>query len=615
MNKYLLALAWAWLFFAGAVGAQEEGRKMAIFDIAFCTQARPDYPGPDLARLKLVSENKPPMMDDEKEVPSAHLLVRLIRANIAPDSWLNSLHSIVPRDGKLFVVQTPMAIKAVRRFLDILRASHPGPLSVRAWALSVEKTFLEAFLSRSLARAEGSLLSNEDLDRLLSRADPGAVTILSTVSVTCFSGQRVHVGPLNRRRYIRDLDVEVSSGIGIIDPIMGTLLTGFLLDVRPSIVGPHGSVLLDLRLGLAEYANAGAFVDAGIGRIDTPRRTLLTGATTVLVPRDKAVFFSASHPETPGRAVLFVVKPTVKGWKKAKKEEKKAPGSRRVLRTYDVGLLTSRLDDYPGLSLDINRGCTTYTDITIMEDIEEDMGGENLVQLIETSIEPESWDDVRNSITRVGPTLVVVQKPLVHEKIAGMLETLWDRRAVLVFARLRFIDADRATLARIAGTGTSALDAKAARALEKELRGPALTLLRSASITCFNGQRVHFQTISQRAVIGDVDVAVAAKAGIGDPIMVEASEGLVFDFTPVLCGDGRHLTVTLRPQIASMTTPVTTRISDLLPNTLQKYTLSLNTLLTTLTMPDRGTVFFITGTSPGDRVKIVTLTLSTIRVK
>jgi len=619
MNKNLLALAWVGLLLFGAAQAQEEKREMRIFDIAFFTTAHPDHPGPDLARLELVSENKPPMMEDEREVPSAKLIVTLIRANIAPDSWLNSLNSIVSRDGKLFVVQTPMVLTAVRRFLGILRASHPPPLTIRGWAVSVEKTFLEAFLSRSLARAEGSLLSNEDLDRLLTRADPGAVTILASVSIPCFSGQRVHVGPLSRRRYIRDLDVEVSSGIGIIDPIMGSLLTGFLVDVRPSVVGRQGSVLLDLRLGLAEYTDAHAFVDAGLGRIDTPRRALLTGATTVIVPRGKAIFFSATHPETPGRAVIFVVKPTVRGRQKAKEEKEKAPGSRRVMRTYDVGLLTSRLDDYPGLSLDINRGYTPRVTpiFEATEEISERMAAENLVSLIETTVEPPSWDDMRNSIAMLGSTLVVVQKPKVHEKIAGVLKTLWDRKAVLVFACLRSIDADRATFDRIAGADASALGPEARQAFEKELRGPALTLLRSASITCFNGQRVHFQTISQRAVIADVDVEVATGAGMGDPIMAEASEGLVFDFTPTLCGDGRHLTVTLRPQIASLTTPVTARISPLLPNTVQKYTLRLSTLLSTLTMPDGGTVFFVMGTSPGNpsRVRIMTLTLRTIRVK
>jgi hypothetical protein len=612
------------LLAAGFASGQEVERKMRIFDIEFLTASRDDFPGPDLAQFDVGAESiAPPMMDEDcDEGMSDEMLINMIQYNIHPDSWKNSLNSIDPRDGKLVVVQTPEVLAEVERLLKVLRESHVRLVNVRAWAFEMENSYLQAFMARSLARPSGSLLSQEDVNYLMGKADPGAATLIGAVSVTCFSGQRVHAGPLNKQVYVRDLDVEVAQKITIVDPVMGTLLTGFLVDVRPSIVGRHASVLMEMRIGWAACTDAAASVESGVGRIDTPRRALVTGSTTVLVPRGKAFFLSASHPDKPGYSVVFMVKPTALGFTQGKKkEEKKKTGPRRVLRMYDVRLLTSELKDFPGPDLDIRLEADGAGG-PAFDEADEGVGfsAEELVELLKSSIEEDSWSNVRNAITPVGSSLVVVQKPQVHEKITAFLEALWARRAVLVFAHLRYIDADRATLLRIAplGASTLALEAGAMAALEKELRkGKALTLLRSAAITCFNRQRVHIQTVSQQAVIGDVDVEVAESAGIGDPIMKAACGGLVFDFTPILSGDGRHVAVDLRPQIASVSMPVIAKIGGKFPNVVQKFTLRLDKLLTSVTVPDGGTVLFVTGVSPGNpsRLRVVTLTLRMMRVK
>jgi len=597
---------------------------MRIFDIEFLTASRDDFPGPDLAHFDVGSESiAPPMMDEDgDEGMSNEMLINMIQYNIHPDSWKNSLNSIDPRDGKLVVVQTPEVLTEVERLLKVLRESHVRLVNVRAWAFEMENSYLQAFMARSLARPSGSLLSSEDVDYLMGRADPGAATLVGAVSVTCFSGQRVHAGPLSKQIYIRDLDVEVAQKITIVDPVMGTLLTGFLLDVRPSIVGQHASVLMELRIGLATCTDAAASVESGVGRIDTPRRALVTGLTTVLVPRNKAFFIAASHPDKAGYSVVFLVKPNAVGLPAGKKkEEKKTAGPRRVLRMYDVRLLTSELNDFPGPDLDL-KIMDDAAGGPAFEEADEGVGlsAEELVELLKTSVEEDSWSNVRNAISIVGSSLVVVQKPQVHEKITAFLQALWARRAVLVFAHLRYIDADRATLLRIAplNASTLALEAGAVATLEKELRkGKALTLKRCATTTCFNRQRVHIQTVSQQPVIGDVDVEVAESAGIGDPIMREAAGGLVFDFTPILSGDGRHVAVDFRPQIASVSTPVIAKIGGKFPNVVQKFTLRLDNLQTSVTVPDGGTVLFITGTSPDNpsRLRVVTLTLRIMRVK
>ncbi len=606
------------LFAASLAQGQEVERKMRIYDCDFLTVMKEDMPGPDLRHVPSPAD-APPAPDveaGEDDSISPQMLRDMITYNIDPDSWDNSNNKIEFQEGKLVVVQTPAVLDEIERMLDVLRNAKIRLVNVQAWALLVENAYLHDFLAKASASATGPLVTDEDAAYFLGKLpDQGLVRIAGRASVTCFSGQRVHAGPLKKTAYIRDVDVEVAQRMSISDPVMGFILTGFIMDVRPSAVGPGDSILMDLRISHATCSNPDAQIESGSGPINTPQREIVSVESTVMVPKDQGILFAAAHPSMAGYSVVFLVRPRLISSEKKDAEGKKGDVPKRILRIYDVRLLVSRIRHYPGPEIEFIYGSEAGAGPGFSEPVAEGVGmdPQELVEMIKTGIEEDSWANVRNSISSVGTSLIVVQEPSVHGRIEEFLKSLWSRRAVMIFSSVRYFSTDAETLRKLAPSAGSALtlETKEIDAIDKELkRGKSLRLGRTAFTTSFNRQRSNLISMRQTSVIGDIDVEVADTAGIGDPIVRVVSDGLAFDLLPSLGGDGKHVMYTFKSQAVKMTDPIVVKLEPHLKNVVHRFDVTYENLQTCITIPDGGAVLFILGPTDGDMSRITAALVS-----
>jgi len=228
--------------------------------------------------------------------------------------------------------------------------------------------------------------------------------------------------------------------------------------------------------------------------------------------------------------IVFLVEPQIVGGDTPGPQGKAAAvpdPAARELRVYDTRLLTARVLDRPCPFL--GRGAAGGVEINLMADEEEEGGAvfgaaaeetpagvnleaDELVELIRTGIEEDSWSNTRNRIEMSGDLLIVVQKPAVHEAIARFLATLRARRGVLVTTEVWALgvrnDRVAALIPRPAELGAP-LSQDAIDRVHQAIADGSAQLLRQAEVTGFNRQRAHALSVLERPVIAGVEVEVA----------------------------------------------------------------------------------------------------------
>lgn len=75
--------------------------------------------------------------------------------------------------------------------------------------------------------------------------------MVSSPRVTVFNGQRAHLLSINQRAYIQDVEVNQTGVIPVLNPVIGILNTGSILDVRPTVSYDRKYVMLEVRPTLA----------------------------------------------------------------------------------------------------------------------------------------------------------------------------------------------------------------------------------------------------------------------------------------------------------------------------------------------------------------------------
>lgn len=75
--------------------------------------------------------------------------------------------------------------------------------------------------------------------------------LASSPRLTVFNGQRGHLLSINQRAYIQDVEVNQTGVIPVLNPVIGILNTGAILDVRPTVSYDRKYVTLELRPTLA----------------------------------------------------------------------------------------------------------------------------------------------------------------------------------------------------------------------------------------------------------------------------------------------------------------------------------------------------------------------------
>lgn len=75
--------------------------------------------------------------------------------------------------------------------------------------------------------------------------------MVSSPRLTVFNGQRAHLLSINQRAYIQDVEVNQTGVIPVLNPVIGILNTGAILDVRPTVSYDRKYVTMELRPTIA----------------------------------------------------------------------------------------------------------------------------------------------------------------------------------------------------------------------------------------------------------------------------------------------------------------------------------------------------------------------------
>lgn len=116
----------------------------------------------------------------------------------------------------------------------------------------------------------------------------GRSEVLMAPRLTAFNTQRASLTVVDQRSYIKDFDVEVAQSAYIADPQMGTLQTGIVLDVRPTISNDRKYITLEVRPTITTLGDLKDFSTslggAQMVNLSLPIVDLQSVETTVRIP-------------------------------------------------------------------------------------------------------------------------------------------------------------------------------------------------------------------------------------------------------------------------------------------------------------------------------------------
>jgi hypothetical protein len=156
----------------------------------------------------------------------------------------------------------------------------------------------------------GKPLSAEAVERVHRAIADGSAKVLRSASLTGFNRQQAHVLSVLERPIIAGVDVNVGKKASTVDPLVRVLRTGFVVEVRPKLVGDGKNIGLDL-LALIVSADEPRTV---FYRKDEPyvvheyRTKAANVLTNVVLPDGGTLAFSrGAPPARPGHRLVYLV--------------------------------------------------------------------------------------------------------------------------------------------------------------------------------------------------------------------------------------------------------------------------------------------------------------------
>jgi hypothetical protein len=230
-------------------------------------------------------------------------LVAMIRHRIAPDTWNNRRNSIEMTDrGTLVVRQKPEIHREIERFLSTLLTARTQMITTEVFVLGFRREAREEWQAQVAGLGPGGyFLPKDAFERLLEAASKGgAVRLLEAVEVTSFPQQRVHVYRGHQESYLANYQSMVATGASLHDPVVGTLLTGFLLDARARFLHGYDQVEVEFR---------GTYIE---GRLDN-----LEGVTSetgpVQLPQRRVLCWQSNAVCVPGKVTVLAIETVGQG--------------------------------------------------------------------------------------------------------------------------------------------------------------------------------------------------------------------------------------------------------------------------------------------------------------
>jgi hypothetical protein len=219
-----------------------------------------------------------------------------------------------------------------------------------------------------------------------------------------------------------------------------------------------------------------------------------------------------------------------------------------VLRLYDVADLTTSLTDFvrPNIAIQ-DAGSEFDEDSPLFGRTHEGpvfFDADELAETLRSNVRPEIWNNAA-TLEIQGQTVLVAAPREVHAEVNAALNGLRSRLGRLVTIEIHAVSAAAGSLP------SEPLSEEAFNALLAKLgRGEGGTILSSAEVTGYAGQRMMVFSGDQRAFIQDYDVEVAQSAKIQDPIVGVFHEGLTFDVRAMPQGLNAGVLVDLRADFA-----------------------------------------------------------------
>ena len=128
------------------------------------------------------------------------------------------------------------------------------------------------------------------------------------------------------------------------------------------------------------------------------------------------------------------------------------------------------------------------------------------------------------------------------------------------------------------------------RAVQKSERSEEIVAPR---LLVYNNTRAHMQALRHTSYIRDFNVEIAQAAAVANPEVDVVRDGVVLDVRPVVSSDRRFITMELRPTVLTLQLPIpsfTTTLGAGQPVQIQLPNVTLQSVRTTVTMPDGGSV-------------------------
>lgn len=223
----------------------------------------------------------------------------------------------------------------------------------------------------------------------------------------------------------------------------------------------------------------------------------------------------------------------------------------RVLRIYDVSLLVEPIVDNPGPALEPDASGPLSGGLSFgseADDMPSHFTAEELVEIIFSSVDPDSWGHADTRCQVSGTTLEVVQIPAVHDRIAELLGALRSELGQQLEVEVQFFTTTAVAAQRAVGFTPGRVGVVPAAQLAPLLARAGLTGAPAESLVVQLrvGQRSHAAALRDRLFVSDYDVEVAEKTASPDPVISRQRFGAVADVAALASRDGSKLTLECR---------------------------------------------------------------------
>ncbi len=289
--------------------AFEEQRLLRLYDISPLTRAIQDWPaqppdvaGPSSAMGTPLTGATFTLMEPTALMESEDVAA-MIKTRIAPETWGNKRNSInTAQRGTLVIRQKPEVLREIDRFLGTLLLARAQMITTEAVVIGFKKGARAEWEREIPALGPGGyFVEQEKFDRLLEEAYKGQKVRLAEIAeVTCFPQERVHAARSQEEAHVIDYEPQLASHASMFDPIVDSLPTGFVLDVRPHFIHGNEQIAVDFR---------GALTVGQLKEIEAP----VTGAGGLQVGTARVLRWNSSVTCVKGKYSLVAIQSVGRG--------------------------------------------------------------------------------------------------------------------------------------------------------------------------------------------------------------------------------------------------------------------------------------------------------------